>query len=755
MIRRYWYLLPVLCVLLSLAQPVSAQGSLRGVVRDSTAAVIVGAHVTLQSSAGDQSRDTGIDGKFVFEHTAPRVVLHVQAKGFEPYEQSLAVSASSEINVVLQPASNHENTTVTATRTPLPSTETGAPVDVVSQATLQSSGGVMLSDRLRQVLGFSSFRRSSSLAVNPTSEGVSLRGVGSSGASRALVMLDGVPISDPFGGWIYWDQVPELSVGSVEVLRGGASGLYGSDAMGGAVNILSRHPEPLNFDLQGLLGGSALRSGAAYVSGTWQKWRASASGQALATDGYYIVPVSIRGPVDTRSNVDFQTGMGTLEREIPTGRAFVTGALLAESRNNGTHLQVNDTHLGRLISGADFAPESIGNFSLRVFGAGERFHQTFSAIAADRSTEALTRLQNAPSDELGASAQWSRRYSKHSVVAGFDFSSRSGHTAETVISSGVAASIVGSGGHTRNYGYFGEDVFTLGSRLVLTASLRGDTWSNGDGHSNTTALVSTITPASKVFPERTESAFSPRISALYNLRGGVALTAAFYRAFRTPTLNELYRGFRQGNIVTVANAALVAEQLTGGEAGVRANIASITTRAVFFINSISDPVANVTLTSTPTLITRQRQNLGSTRSLGVELEAEKKFSRVTLTGGYQFTSATVTAFSATPALIGRWVPQVPQQQFTVQARYAASRWTLAAQARAAGTQYDDDQNLLPLDPYFSLDLFVGREITRYAELYFAGENVTGQSATVGRTPYTTIGPPALLRGGVRLHFSRR
>ncbi|HEX8925988.1 MAG TPA: TonB-dependent receptor, partial [Terriglobales bacterium] len=670
------------------------------------------------------------------------------------YEQRLMIAANSEINVVLQPASRHENTTVTATRTPLPATETGASVDVVSQKELQSSGGVMLSDRLRQVLGFSSFRRSSSLAINPTAEGVSLRGVGSSGASRALVLLDGVPISDPFGGWIYWDQIPELAVSSVEVLRGGASGLYGSDAMGGVVNILSRPPEHFGLDVQGSLGGTLLRNGEAYASGSTHGWSASASGQALSTDGYYIVPDSIRGAVDTRSTVDFRNALGTLERNLPTGKVFFGGSLLAESRNNGTHLQLNDTHLGRLVAGADFAPESIGSINLRVFGAGERFHQTFSSIALDRSTEALTRLQTAPSDELGTSAQWSRRFGRHSTVGGFDFSNRNGHTSETVISSGRATSVVDSGGRTRNYGYFGEDVVTIGSRLVLTASLRGDTWNNGDGHSDTTPLVATVTPSQKVFAERTDSAFSPRLSALYNLHGGVALTAAFYRAFRAPTLNELYRAFRVGNVVTQANSALVAEQLTGGEAGVRANIAGVTTRAVFFVNSISNPVANVTLSTTPTLITRQRQNLGATRSLGVEAEAEWRIRRVVLSGGYQFTSATVTDFSVNPALVGRWVPQVPQHQFTAQARYTSSRWTLAAQARAAGTQYDDDQNLLPLDPYFSLDLFVSRSISRHVDLYFAGENVTGQRATVGRTPSTTIGPPAILRGGVRLHFGR-
>src|SRR5260370_18656107 len=101
-----------------------------------------------------------------------------------------------------------------------------------------------LDDLLRQVPGFSLFRRSTSRVANPTTQGVSLRGLGASGPSRALVLEDGIPVVDPFGGWVYWDRIPRAELSSDEVFRGGSSSLYGSNALPPLAPILAAEPEP-------------------------------------------------------------------------------------------------------------------------------------------------------------------------------------------------------------------------------------------------------------------------------------------------------------------------------------------------------------------------------------------------------------------------------------------------------------------------------------------------------------------------------
>src|SRR5438876_9863270 len=133
-----------------------------------------------------------------------------------------------------------DTVTVTATRTPERLADTPASVVILTQQTIAISASPAVDETLRQVPGFTLFRRSGSRTANPTSQGASLRGLGGSGTSRALVLDDGVPLNDPFGGWIFWGRVPRASLDRIEILRGGASDVYGSGAMSGVVQFIRR-----------------------------------------------------------------------------------------------------------------------------------------------------------------------------------------------------------------------------------------------------------------------------------------------------------------------------------------------------------------------------------------------------------------------------------------------------------------------------------------------------------------------------------
>jgi outer membrane receptor protein involved in Fe transport len=250
---------------------------------------------------------------------------------------------------------------------------------------------------------------------------------------------------------------------------------------------------------------------------------------------------------------------------------------------------------------------------------------------------------------------------------------------------------------------------------------------------------------------------------LHPVTSNVSLTASMYRGFRAPTLNELYRAFRVGNVQTQSNPDLAAERLTGGEVG--ANVFAfdrrLNLRSNFFWDDIVNPIANVTLNANSNPIQRQRQNLGRTRSRGVELDAVAHFTNtIELSGGYQFVDATVLSFPADPAnnpsLVGNQIPQIPRNQFTLQARYwNPSRLMFSVQGRFVGNQFDDDINTFLLDRYFALDFFVGRSLGHGVEVFGAAENATNQRYTVAKTPLANVGPPILARIGVRVNFPRR
>ena len=131
---------------------------------------------------------------------------------------------------------------VTATRTPQPAEQVAVSVRDFDTEALRASPTATLDGALRSVPGFSLFRRSDSFSANPTAQGVSLRGLGPSGASRSLVLLDGVPLNDPFGGWVAWTKVARENLARVEVVPGGGATAWGHAALGGVVQILTQQP---------------------------------------------------------------------------------------------------------------------------------------------------------------------------------------------------------------------------------------------------------------------------------------------------------------------------------------------------------------------------------------------------------------------------------------------------------------------------------------------------------------------------------
>jgi outer membrane receptor protein involved in Fe transport len=739
-----------------------AQGvRVEGVVLDQTGAAVAGAEVSLSIDSSVIARtETDAEGRFVFEHVMqPEALLVIRARGFKSVERNWRASETTqarlEIELALAPLT--EEVTVTATRTQTRLGETPQSVAVISSAELSTTAAVTLDDALRQVAGFQLFRRAGSRTSNPTSQGVSLRGVGASGASRAIVLDDGVPLNDPFGGWVYWSRVPRASVRRVEVLRGGASSLYGSGALGGVVNIMTRASDAPTLELETSYGNERTPDATFFAAASRRDWSASIAADLFSTNGYVLVDEGERGRVDTRAASRHAALEVTLQRKIKNeGRVFLRGSYFVETRANGTLLQTNRTHIRGLVAGGEYQFKRAGAFALRIYSDAQLFDQNFSAVSTDRSTETLTRVQRVPAQVFGLSAQWTRGFgARQTFVAGVEASEVRGASDEIAFVQSRATAFVGAGGRERFLGLFAEDILRVTSRLFVTAGLRYDRWRNYDARTATRPVAPQSAVVTTLFPERTEFAFSPQLAVLYQPKKRFSLTASAYRAFRAPTLNELYRSFRVGDVLTLANDKLRAERLTGGEAGASfvAFKEKVTTRAVLFWMEITRPVANVTLNVTPALITRQRQNLGRTRSRGVELETEARINnRWSLAGGYLFTDSRVVEFPVMRALENLLVPQVARQQLTFQVRYTKpARFNLSLQGRAAGSQFDDDQNRFRLKSYFTLDAFASHQLTRKLEAFVAVENLFNQRYEVGRTPVTTLGAPLLIRAGFRLH----
>ena len=601
-------------------------------------------------------------------------------------------------------------------------TESPASITVVDQEQLRTIPGNNLDDRLRQVPGFSLFRRSSSVVANPTTQGVSLRATGSSGASRTLVLWDGIPVNDPFGGWVYWTRIDPAFIDRVEVDRGGTTAVFGDRALGGNISLFGPSPKPDHLFVNFLAGNAGTEDASAAYSNLWGRWGLTVHARGFTTDGYYIVPDYLRGRADDKANVRFATGDVHLDYFGDSNRFSLHGDVIAEARHNGTQLTKNSTGLGTL--GVNYSHNwSNDKVSVIAYHTREQFHSTFSSVAAGRNTEALTSKQTVPVEDYGGALYWQHHgqswHHNWNAIAGADVDDTHGVSYDYSYNTRL---LTPGGGTLLKHGIFGQADISFGP-VRFFAGIR---------HQFTGVADATFV--------------SPNGGIAYGYKQ-LRFRASGYRTFRAPTLNELHRNFRVGNALTLANATLRPEGLVGVEAGVdwigERNRVSVT----LFRNELSDLIGNGTLSTTPSLILRQRINFASGFSRGIEIGASRRWRYWTAEAGYLFADARLTT--------GPRLAQVPKQQGTAQLTFQAKKTLISGGIRAFGLQFDDDINQFKLPGFAALQLSAEHRLTDKLSAVAAVENLLDRSFLVALTPTPNTGEPRLWRVGLRWSGSFR
>ena len=751
------------------AQPLT----IRGTVRDTSGAVVAGALVAARTASGsEQIVISGHDGQFVVSlPAASDVLLNVRAAGFTEAQRKISIAdAAQPILVDLSPGSLKETVTVTAARGEQRTGDVPASVTILTNEAVRQSPAIVADDVLRQVPTFSLFRRTSSLASHPTAQGVSLRGIGPSGVSRTLLLLDDIPFNDPFGGWVYWTRVPLETAERVEIVDGPSSSLYGNYAMGGVINIATTAPARRQLNVRAQYGSRntpRLDLSGGHVIGPVG---VIATFSTLATEGYPIVAEGERGLVDENAAVDFHNATVKLEYQPASWmRGFLRANHFRENRDNGKKSTIdgtpeaNRTRWMNVSGGLRAQLPRGGELRGSVFVDRGTFHSNFLAVPAanpPRSIGRMTLDQRVPVDAIGTTLQYSHGFGTHFITAGTDWRRVDGDSEEDALNviPGARPTLHRvSGGTQRILGVYIQDLFQPASRVTLTASARVDSWRNYDGHNRETALVpGTVVNDIPSLPERGDTVVSPRVAAMFRVTDAVSVWGGAGAGFRAPTLNELYRQFRVGATLTLANHTLGPERLLGYEGGITATVRDgLTLRGTLFTNGLKDPVSNVTISTAGTAVTQQRQNLGRTRVSGLQAEVDYRVGGSwRFTTGYFFDDAKVTENRANQDLVGKFLPQVPRHRASARAAYAhPSQGTVALSLLMVGAQFDDDRNTASreLPGYAVVDLMAARSIRRNVELFFGVQNLLDRVYLVGTLP-TTVGTPRLVSGGVRLRL---
>ena len=720
-----------------------AQNAITLTVEDGRGAAVVGAEI--QDPTGHLLARSNESGTAQFDCTQP-CNLRVSAPGFTTEN----VAAGSAVIVHLAPAGNAEMVTVTAYRTPLSALESPATTRLLTTTELQTAPAVTLDGKMRELPGVETFRRSSSLVANPTSQGLSLRGLGSTSASRTLVTEDDVPLNDPLGGWIHWNETPELAVRNVEVVRGGASDLYGSSAIGGVLNVLPVRPGNGQFAVSSSFGGLNTYDESAMAEDKFGPWGLLGSAGMIGTDGFIQEAPSQRGPVDVVSNVHSQNALIDVEHDQGPLRLFVRGSGFNEQRHNGTPYQRNATRLFRYATGGDWRNDRNETLDLRLFGTDERYRQTFSGLlntpnAANptcnfRCGESPSKYTFAPDNELGGALHWSDPLAAGLLlVAGADV--RDVRVWDREQSFGTSTAITNQDDHQRDSGLYAEAMWVRGG-WTLTGSARID-WFQNFNVEQFTWNGTKFLPSAAQPPQYGQRLFDPRLGLSRKLGEHWSLVGSAFRAFRAPTPSELYRATQVGAQLTLANNHLLSERATGWETGVVTQQRWGTVRTSWFDTQVNRPISAVTYATNKL----QRENLGQIESRGISIDYEASpLAWLAIDGGYQYAHAivsrawtgTVTGITVTEP-VGNWIPEVARNVATMNVRASRPQWgTFALMGRLSGRMWDDDANTFLLHSYFRLDTFASHTFAERWEIYAAGENLANRNIEVSKTPTTTL-----------------
>ncbi|KEO89351.1 TonB-dependent receptor [Erythrobacter litoralis] len=622
-------------------------------------------------------------------------------------------------------------------------------VTEIDRERIVSTASGRIEDVLRDVAGFQQFRRSDSRSANPTAQGATLRALGGNATSRALVLLDGVPIADPFFGYVPFNAIQPETLSRIRVTRGGGAGPFGAGALAGTIELESAGPAALDPLLASLVVNDReeteasavltqeLGAGFAVASGRWDR------GQ-----GFFTAPAGERIPASARAGFDnWQVG---LRGVAPIGRDVEVQARVSLFEDNRT----------LRFEGADSSNEG-QDASLRVVGRGEWAFDALAYVQARNfsnviiSSTQFSRVldqRNTPSTGLGGKFELRPPVGEaHTLRLGVDYRRADGELQEDNYSAftGALRERRRAGGVNSNLGFFIEDDWRIG-RLLLTGGLRADRTVIEDGFFRAVDASGALVEET-LAQDRSDWTLSWRAGAAFEASDALRLRAAAYTGLRLPTLNELYRPFVVFPVVTQANAALENERLEGFEIGVDWQASdALALSLTAFDNRVENAIANVTLA--PNL--RQRRNLPAIDAQGIEGNVRLGLGRVSLDASLAYTDAAVDGEGPSLPLDGNRPPQTPD--FAASATLAwepSAGWRLAATLRHTAKQFEDDQENDVLPAATTLDAFAEIPVGADFSLMLRGENLTGEEiVTRNAGGAIDLGVPRTVWAGLRYGF---
>ena len=652
-------------------------------------------------------------------------------------------------------------------------------------------------------------------ALHPTGDPIEIRGFGST-PGRTLVMVDGIPFSDPFFRYTDWQKIPNDAIDRIEVIRGGgATTLWGNMAMAGVINIVTRQPQP--DELRGSVGYGSFNTFKGNVAATLLSTGDLTVGLDLGgntSDGFNKVPDSERSPIfgDTSSNSKDGT-LGFYYKPSDDRQYYLKfGGHWAHEQGLQEVIANNDwgTYDVRMGGNADFG--SIGRVEVNSFfeqwhyatqNASDQCYNQFPIVVAATSkcpgniaspataSSYLGQIENAPYSTAGGSVVWKPMLDAmpalHDVLFGADgrvtgavdeisIFSRSNPLAAT-----VAKPPIDIHGQHQFQGIFGQGTYRLDDLPVdLTLGLREDFWQVTGGSVNGSPLSG-----------NSRDHFDPRFGIRYQVTPDVALRGAVYEDFDAPGMNQSFRSYLSGSSLTLGNPSVMPETNLGGEAGLAYDDHRFKVEVTGFYNTLDNFIQSGKICNSAAAcggiaipaafgsgasyssITKNF-NAGNARIAGGEILAGWQVDdSLNLAASWTRTAAEITDNSTLAQTIGAALANttlpVDKQLGGVPA------WIATASATWRVTPALSLSGVLRSNPHFwtgtnhltsglnssvtTVDLGANYRIAPSYELFFAAQNIfnvtyltTAYNDGAGYGSPSNIGTPFNVFGGIRVSF---
>jgi len=569
---------------------------------------------------------------------------------------------------------------------------------------------------------------------------VTLRALGGNASSRALLVLDGVPQSDPFGGWVNWPAYDPEDLSEIRVVRGGGSVANGPEALAGTIEMVSRSDAGVSGEID---GGSRDSLEARGRVGLDLGGVLSLSARGERGDGFIPVTAANRGPADEPAR--YREWSSRARWVAALGGDTELQASLAgfhDWRTRGTDFTVNRTN------GADASLRLVGHgpwqWSALAYWQWRSLMSSFASVTPGRTEANRVSLQySVPSHGVGGSVEVRPPLPDGiELRLGADTRRATGESREFFsYVDGDPTRRRAAGGNSWTAGVFAEGSAHLG-KAILTGGARIDHWTIGDGHLFEQQIATGDVLTDDRDPSRSGWLPTARGGVSLPVGGGLSLRSAAYLGWRMPTLNELFRPFRAGSDATAANPDLDPERLVGAEAGAEYAHGPFHASLTGFVNRLKDAIANVTMGHGPGIFPGvgfvgatgtffKRENIDAVKVRGLEASADWTDGPWSIRAGASFTHARMNGGDAAVLLDGLRPAQTPKFAGTLAAGWQDGGKGAQLVLRRVGAQFDDDLNIDVLKRATTLDAYVAWPLTKRLQLVARAENLTNALVMAG------------------------